>query len=470
VSFNSIEYLAFLILVVIVYWQLRHRAQNVLILVASYVFYGFWNYRFLALILTSTVVDYFVAIGIGRTKSQPLRRVLVTTSIVMNLGLLGVFKYYGFFVESAESLLRSAGMEVNPFLLEVALPVGISFYTFQTMAYTIEVYKGNVKPRTNFVSFAVYVSFFPQLVAGPIERPDHLLPQIENPRPRPDIASIQSGVTLILYGLFKKVILADTAALLVSRTFGDPGAYAGVALLGGAIAFSIQIYGDFSGYTSIARGSARLFGIDLMRNFAQPYLSRSLTEFWRRWHISLSFWLRDYLYIPLGGSHWGAFRTYRNIMLTMVLGGLWHGASWTFVIWGAIHGTVLVAERALRGRPVRAMLGRPLAMSNIPYILFTFGVVTFAWVFFRADSVSTAFEILGRIGTAASGAIPVEMAILPVLALTTLTLDLVERRGITARTLVKAPVAAQGLAYGMVIVALFVFSGTQQVPFIYFQF
>jgi len=470
VNFNSVEYIVFLVLVVIVYWQLRHRAQNLMLLLASYVFYGFWDFRFLSLILTSTVIDYFVAIGIGRTSSQPLRRVLVTTSIVVNLGLLGIFKYFGFFVDSAGSLLHTLGIEVSPFLLGIALPVGISFYTFQTMAYTIEVYRGNVEPRTNFVNFALYVSFFPQLVAGPIERPNHLLPQIENARPRPDSASIQSGIALIVYGLFKKVVLADTVALLVNRTFADPEGFAGVALLGGAIAFGVQIYGDFSAYTSIARGSARLVGFDLMRNFAQPYLSRSLTEFWRRWHISLSTWLRDYLYIPLGGSRHGRFLTYRNLMITMVLGGLWHGASWTFVIWGAIHGGVLALERATRGRQSRAIYERPLTASNIPFILVTFGVVTVAWVFFRADSVSTAFEILGRILTAAPGAMPVEMAILPFAVLTTLALDLAERRGLTARAFARAPAVAQGLAYGFALVALVVFSGTQPVPFIYFQF
>ena len=388
--FNSLQYAAFLPVVWIGYRNLAStRKQNTWLLLASYVFYGSWDWRFLSLIVLSTTVDFFVgqrlASAVGSARSR-----LLAVSLAVNLGLLGVFKYLGFFVDSAADMLTAVGLEPNIALLNIVLPVGISFYTFQTISYTFDIYRRRIEPERDPITFALYVAYFPQLVAGPIERARQLLPQIRGERNRADVDTIWTSLRLILVGLFKKVAIADTVAPLVSKTFDSPQGSVTAAV--GILAFSLQIYGDFSGYTDIARGTSRLFGIELVRNFRQPYLSRNITEFWRTWHISLSDWLHDYLYIPLGGNRGPRLRTYRNLMITMLLGGLWHGASWNFVVWGGLHGLYLIVDRAL-GRVEHRGARRPILLSDSPAILFTFTVVTLTWVFFRAADLSEAIDV-----------------------------------------------------------------------------
>ncbi len=343
--FNSWLFWAFFISLYLVYLRLGRRGQNLLCLVGSYAFYAAWDWRFLGLMLLSTVVDYWVAQGISATSSKRRRRGLLVASLVTNLGLLGFFKYYDFFSESLRVVLEQMGVTADPMLLNVILPVGISFYTFQTLSYTIDVYRGTTKAAKNPLDFALYVSFFPQLIAGPIERSSRLLPQIQNPR-RLTHEHLRRGVWLIVYGLFMKVAVADNLSVYADGLFGEPSPE-GLAVWMRVLAFMFQIYGDFAGYSAIARGVASLMGFSLMVNFNAPYLSTSPSEFWKRWHISLSSWLRDYLYIPLGGSRGGFRSSCRNLMITMLLGGLWHGAGWNFILWGVYHGLLLVVYRVL---------------------------------------------------------------------------------------------------------------------------
>lgn len=371
------------------YYWLPKKLKNPLLLVASYVFYGYWDYRFVGLLLLSTVVDFFVGRSLYNASRRKRKKQLLTLSMIVNLGILGFFKYFGFFVDSFADLLSLFGGEPDFLHINIILPVGISFYTFQTMSYTIDIYRGQIKPTRNFIDFAVFVSFFPQLVAGPIERAKNLLPQIQQ-KPLPSRLQIEKGIVLIVTGLFKKVMIGDTTGRFVDHIFADPQLYHSPELIVGLLLFSIQIYADFSGYSSIARGTAKLLGIELMKNFEQPYLSRNITEFWRRWHISLSSWLKDYLYISLGGNRVSKNRTYINLMLTMLLGGLWHGASWNFVIWGALHGLFLAIHKfLLKGQKVESRIhyqGVGKFVRTIGAILGTYLLVLFAWFFFRATS------------------------------------------------------------------------------------
>jgi D-alanyl-lipoteichoic acid acyltransferase DltB (MBOAT superfamily) len=469
VIFDSLQYALFLPTVVLVYWTLRGRPRRLWLLGASYLFYGAWDWRFLGLLMFSTAVDYGVGQALGRISDEGRRRLVLAVSVVVNLSILGFFKYFDFFTDSANRLLGNLGLEADPPFLEIILPVGISFYTFQSMSYAIDVYRRRIEPCNDPVLFGCYVAFFPQLVAGPIERAQQLLPQLTREARPPDANRIQSALGLILLGLVKKVVIADQLAPVVERAFGSAGEASAAALVFGVVAFALQIYGDFSGYTDIARGSARLFSIELMHNFREPYLSRSITEFWRRWHISLSTWLRDYLYISIGGNRGTAARTYRNLMITMVLGGLWHGASWTFVAWGALHGIFLCVHRAF-GRPSHEDL-RLTSPRGLVAVTGTFALVCFAWVFFRAASLDNAFEVLGGIFTLRAGPLPAADVVLVVLlGLVTLGIDLFRRREAQPATFpIRHPIGA-GLLGGVAVVALVVASGSQAVPFIYFQF
>ena len=371
--FNSYEYALFLIVVLVAYHLLlKRRLQNVVLLLASYWFYAAWDARFLSLIWISTIVDYTVGLRIqaSRDAGRAQRgRYWLGLSLATNLGLLGFFKYYGFFIDSAVDFLQGFGFSASPSTLSVILPVGISFYTFQTLSYTFDVWRGSLAPTRNALDFALFVAFFPQLVAGPIERASRLLPQIQRDRSVAS-ADVSTGIYLILTGLVRKVVIADTAGLIADKYFADPASHGGLELVVGILLYTLQIYGDFAGYSNIARGSARLLGFELMRNFRHPYFSASVTEFWQRWHISLSTWLRDYLYIPLGGNRRGVRRTYVNLLATMLLGGLWHGASWNFVIWGGLQGSISpdtatsrLAGSARGGPPGR---GPPGLLSRSP--------------------------------------------------------------------------------------------------------
>jgi len=398
--FNSFVFWFFLAIVLALYRFLPHKYQNRMLLVASYVFYGYWDYRFLSLIFASTLIDYLVANWIHDSRAQSRKRNILLVSLVANLGLLGFFKYYNFFSQELAGMLAGIGITLPLPVLNIVLPVGISFYTFQTMSYTIDVYRGVTRPTRSFPDFALYVSFFPQLVAGPIERSNHLLPQILRPRSATTEQFIE-GLYHILFGLFKKVVVADNMAPIVNHVFSRPVTeLTGPEIMLGIYAFAFQIYGDFSGYSSIAQGIAKWMGFDLSWNFKMPYLSSSPSEFWQRWHITLSQWLRDYLYIPLGGNRGGPANTQRNLMLTMLLGGLWHGAAWTFVIWGFYHGLLLMIYRL--GEYVGSVTGIRQPSSRLFRILnvvFFFHLICISWLLFRAESMGQVWNMLTTVAT-----------------------------------------------------------------------
>ncbi len=392
--FNSYVFWLFFGVIILLYRCCGHRAQNGLLLVASYFFYACWDWRFIPLIALTTGINYLTGLGIEvQEENLKRKKIYLTVSIVSSLTILGFFKYWGFFIESTVEALTALGFQAHVPSLEILLPVGISFYTFQTMSYTIDVYRGEVKPTKNLATFALYVAYFPQLVAGPIERSSSLLPQIMNPRKNRE-GDFTEGLSLVMYGLFLKVIVADNLAYIVNGAFSGNEAVTGADMLIGVYAFAFQIYGDFAGYSSIARGVSKWMGIDLMVNFKRPYLARNPSEFWQRWHISLSSWLRDYLYIPLGGNRGARWKVYRNLMLTMIIGGIWHGAGWTFICWGAVHGALLCAYRPLGKRKIlKGPLGHALAV-----VLF-FQWVCLTWLLFRAESIGQAGDMLMQIVT-----------------------------------------------------------------------
>jgi len=473
-SFNSLTYAAFFPTVLALYWLVRRRTpQNVVLLIASYAFYAAWDYRFLVLMWTSTLTDYAVGRAMAATNDERRRRRLLVVSLVVNLGILGFFKYFNFFDHSTVAFFGHIGVHLDEPTLRILLPVGISFYTFHGISYTVDVYRRVVEPTDELLTFAVFVAFFPQLVAGPIGRAEIQLPQFEHPREVPSRSDVSSALALILLGLFKKVAIADALAPFVNSTFAHAHTASAVSLVLGAYAFALQIYGDFSGYSDIARGSARLLGVELLVNFEQPYLSRTITEFWQRWHISLSSWLRDYLYIPLGGNRGTRWSTYRNLLLTMVIGGLWHGAAWTFVVWGTLHGVFLVAHRAVVGRrAAHAATHQDLVLGrDLVRIFATFNLVCFAWIFFRASTFSEAFAYLKGIITLRGGSVDQSFVVLFVLgAIFMFGVDVLQRRGATHTPMLQWNPAWQGAAYGLAVVFIVIFSGTKPVPFIYFRF
>lgn len=394
--FNSFEFLIFLPVVFLLYWFVFNKHlkwQNALVLFASYFFYGWWSWKFMGLLMVSTVLDYLYGFWVA-SPNRKKAKLFLWLSIINNLGILCIFKYYNFFAVQLQSLLDIFGLHVNPILLNVALPIGISFYTFHGMSYVFDIYRGDQKPVRNFVDYAVFVSFFPLLVAGPIERANHLLPQVQRRRVF-DYNQAVEGCRLILWGMFKKVVIADSLAVTVDEIFKNYTSHSGATLILGAIAFSFQIYGDFSGYSDIALGTAKLFGFELLSNFKFPYFSRDVAEFWRRWHISLSSWFRDYLYIPLGGSKNGRYKAVRNTFIIFLVSGFWHGASWNFISWGFIHACgflpLLLLNRNRRHLSEVVAFDRKLPnLSELWQMLRTFVFVTVAWIFFRADGMSNA--------------------------------------------------------------------------------
>jgi D-alanyl-lipoteichoic acid acyltransferase DltB (MBOAT superfamily) len=407
VLFNSYLFWAFYALVLLLYqlFGRRYRWQNALLLAASYVFYGCWDWRFLSLLWLSTIVDYFVGRTLARMNDDRprLRRAVLFVSLSANLGLLAVFKYYGFFVGEFNELLTSVGVTTSLPVLNVLLPVGISFYTFQTMSYTVDVYRDRTKAARSLFDFALFVAFFPQLVAGPIERADKLLRQIGAPRVR-SADAFASGLYLVLSGLFKKMFIADNLAPIANAVFlDDPASLTGLECLLGVYAFAFQIYGDFSGYSSIAQGIAKWMGFELCDNFRMPYFALTPSDFWKRWHISLSSWLRDYLYIPMGGNRGGGWSVTRNLLITMLLGGLWHGANWTFLGWGLLHGVVLCLYRPLETAAKRRTGGDLAACitgwRRLPAMVLMFHLVCLGWLLFRAESIGQASAWIARIGS-----------------------------------------------------------------------
>lgn len=395
--FNSIEFAIFLPIVFAIYWLLKEsvRNQNLFLIGASYLFYGWWDARFLGLIILSCTVDFVVARALERQKLPKIRKLLLFVSLATNIGILGFFKYYNFFAESLSDAFTLFGMSIEPNRLNLVLPVGISFYTFQTLSYTIDVYRKKIKANSSPVEFFAYVSFFPQLVAGPIERASTLLPQFTKSRSFNRQTAVD-GIRQILWGLFKKMVVADMCASYVDLIFEQPEAHNTATLVLGATLFAFQIYGDFSGYSDIAIGTARLFGFNLMQNFAFPYFSTSIAEFWRRWHISLNTWFRDYVYIPLGGSRGGKLNMARNTVLVFLISGFWHGANWTFIIWGALNAAFFLPlqfANSIKGHSKSTIAVKSKLRKSIG-IFTTFSLITFSWIFFRATSFDHAIDYI----------------------------------------------------------------------------
>lgn len=401
--FNSIDFAVFLPIVFILYWFVTNKnlkLQNLLIVVASYVFYGWWDWRFLSLIIFSTILDFTVGLKLKNEENQIKRKILLWISILVNLGFLGIFKYYNFFLDSLYDVIPGLKVVLGFNSLDIILPVGISFYTFQTMSYTVDVYKKKLPPTKDIVAFAAFVSFFPQLVAGPIERATNLLPQFYSKRIF-DYSKAVDGMRQILWGFFKKIVIADNCAEFANQIFNNSADMSGSTLVLGAIFFTFQIYGDFSGYSDIAIGTSHLFGFNLMQNFAFPYFSRDIAEFWRRWHISLSTWFRDYLYIPLGGSRGGTIMKVRNTFIIFIVSGFWHGANWTFIVWGALNAIYflpLLLTKNNRNNIEIVAQGKYLpSAKELLLMLITFGLTVFAWIFFRAENIGHAISYISGI-------------------------------------------------------------------------
>lgn len=472
--FHSLDFVAFFLIVLAAYWRLPHRAQNRLLLVASYVFYGWVHPWFLGLILFSTTVDYWAA---RRMEDDPARRrIYLWASIAANLGMLGYFKYANFFADSIATVLEAIGLPASRVTLDVTLPVGISFFTFQALSYTIDVYRGQLQARRSFLDVATFVALFPQLVAGPIERASALLPQVERER-RFSADAARTGALLIAWGYFKKLVIADNVGLIADKVFAieEPGFH---VLWAGVLAFGIQIFADFSAYSDIARGVARWFGFELMVNFDNPYFARTPQEFWRRWHISLSTWFRDYVYIPLGGSRRGMARELANIMMVFLLSGLWHGANWTFVLWGGYHGLLLVAQRLARLVPFRVPVWmQPLQIAGM------FVLVQIGWLMFREHDIRMLLRGL-TLSPAGAPAIDVQAGLALALLTTIYALPLLVQavweeyfrgRALLEASPARTPVriawlAGQGLLAGLLLTGILVFRSRASMDFIYFQF
>ncbi len=399
--FNSLDFILFFIVVYLLYLRLSHRGQNLLLLLASYFFYGWWDWRFLSLLLFSTLLDYYCGLGIAASGTSVRRKLLLWLSVGGNLGMLGVFKYYDFFTASLTSGLARLGLELNPVTLNIILPVGIFFYTFQTMSYTIDIYRGHLKPTRRFGDLALFVAFFPQLVAGPIERASRLLPRIQHPRTL-TATGITEGLYLIAWGMFKKVVIADSVARIANDVFGNWQNADAVMIMLGVYAFFIQLYCDFSGYSNIARGLAKMMGFELMVNFRQPYFAVNPTVFWQRWHISLSTWVRDYVFVPLGANRHGTVRTVFNIILTMTLMGLWHGANWTFVVWGFYMGCLQALHVLYRPFSRRYLQPSSQVGKTIwrwVCTVCTCNILVFSMLFFRAESLGQSWGMIRRLLT-----------------------------------------------------------------------
>jgi len=480
--FNSINFAIFLPIVFILYWFVTNKnlkIQNVLLLVASYFFYACWDWRFLFLLIFSTLLDYFTALKIQDVTNENRKRIWFWLSITVNLGFLCIFKYYDFFAESFVEAISHLGLEVNPWTLGILLPVGISFYTFHGLSYVIDIYKGRIKAERNFVDYAVFVSFFPLLVAGPIERATHLLPQIKKNRTF-DYTKVVDGLRQILWGLFKKIVIADNCSEFANQIFNNSTDYSGSTLVLGAIFFAFQIYGDFSGYSDIALGTARIFGIELLRNFAFPYFSRDIAEFWRRWHISLSSWFRDYLYIPLGGSKGGNWMRIRNTFIIFVVSGFWHGANWTFVAWGALNAFFImpsIVMKTNRNNMETVAQGKLLpTVKELFQMTLTFGLTVFAWIFFRSENLGHAIQYISDIfkNPGSFFQIGIYLKYKTIILLIALFI-LIEWLGrdqqyAIAKLGMKWKRPLRYAMYYIIIILIFLFTNEKEQQFIYFQF
>lgn len=465
--FNSLVFVSFFILVYALYISLHKdfRKQNILLLIASYTFYGYWDWRFLLLLWISTIVDYAIGLALANSGTAAHRKKLLALSLIANLSILGFFKYFNFFADTFSKLLTSIGMQPSALTLNIILPVGISFYTFQTLSYTFDVYRGTLKPSRSLLNFALFVAFFPQLVAGPIERAAKLLPQVERPRTIAP-SQVNAALFLIIWGYFKKVFVADNVGLLSDRIFNSYTEFQGIDLFLGSLAFAAQIYCDFSGYSDIARGLAKLMGFELMVNFRLPYFARNPSDFWSRWHVSLSTWLRDYLYIPLGGNRNGTFNTYRNLAITMLLGGLWHGAAWNFVLWGAFHGLLLILYRLVAGSKP-ATSSRFSAYYQIPIM---FALTLAGWIIFRSQTVGQIVYFFSNMSVSFS---PESIRYIAMLMFYCAPLACVQLYQYLQNDLLapaKLPFLARTSFYALMLYAIFSFGARTPMEFIYFQF
>jgi alginate O-acetyltransferase complex protein AlgI len=475
--FNSFEFLLFLPTIFFLHWLIARspREQNAVLLSASYFFYACWDWRFLFLLTFSTVLDFITGIKIHETKKRGKRKLLLFLSLSINLGFLGIFKYYNFFVESLTKIISTTGLKTDVWTLNIILPVGISFYTFHGISYIVDVYKERVEPERNIIDYSIFVSFFPLLVAGPIERATNLLPQIKKIRKFEYLKGVD-GLRQIMWGLFKKIVIADNCAEIANEIFNTSSTQSGSNLLLGAILFAFQIYGDFSGYSDIALGTARLFGIELLQNFSYPYFSRSIAEFWRRWHISLSSWFKDYVYIPLGGSKGGNLTRIRNTFIIFILSGLWHGANWTFVMWGLINAILITPAILLKtNRSNMNIVGERGSLPSAKeafQIMITFLLTVLAWVFFRSSTIQQAFLIIKEIFSKSLFSLPTIMPLtLSFYLFCFLIIEWIGREE-------KYALEKMGLnwssplrysLYYLIIISLFIFNGKSQ-EFIYFQF
>lgn len=489
--FNSPVYGVFLLVTYVAFWALRRRSflRPLMLTFASYVFYFVgtydaateqevpfgplgWTLLCVGIIFFGSTLDFWIGRALGRTQDPTARKVLLLASIFYYLGVLSIFKYYDFAVDSVVAVASWLGVHLSPTHLRLVLPFGISFFTFETMSYTIDVYRREIPPADRYLDYLLFVAFFPHLVAGPIVRPRSMLPQLAA-EPVASDATKAEGLFLIATGLMKKIVIGDYLGLnLVNRVFDNPERYTSLEVLVGVYAYAIKIYADFSGYSDVAIGSAKLFGYELPRNFDAPYTSANLQEFWRRWHISLSTWLRDYLYVSLGGNRGGAWKTYRNLMLTMVLGGLWHGASWNFVIWGALHGAALAINRAWqRARGPRRSGPPALTRGRVVAIVATFHFVCFAWIFFRAPTFGHATLMLERMGKGALDAPNLTPHILAIVSLGFVTHFLPSSWYEAIKDLfVRSPAVVQGAALAVCAYVLHFAAGAKAEPFIYGQF
>ncbi len=476
--FNSLSFAVFLPIVFVLYWALQKRAlqiQNILLLGASYYFYACWDWRFLFLLMFSTLLDFYTGIRMKDAANDKSKKTWFWASIIINLGFLGVFKYYNFFAENLQLSLQSMGWQVDFWTLQVILPVGISFYTFHGLSYVVDIYYNRIEPSRNFVNYAVFVSFFPLLVAGPIERATHLLPQIEKRRVF-NYQQAVDGLRQILWGLFKKVVIADNCAFYANMIFNESGDQSGSTLLVGAFFFTIQIYGDFSGYSDIALGTARLFGIELLRNFNYPYFSRDIAEFWRRWHISLSSWFKDYLYIPLGGSKGGKWMQVRNTFIIFIVSGFWHGANWTFIAWGFLNALYFLPLLLTNNnRNNLSIVAENSSFPNLKEWLqmgVTFFLTMIAWIFFRSESITQALSICKEIFSTSLLTMPSQRPLFMFLAIGLFILiEWIGRRNryaIETLLVQKHRVFRWGFYYALMI-SILLFAGKEQ-TFIYFQF
>lgn len=479
--FNSLSFAIFLPIVFALYWLTKgRRKQNILLMIASYYFYACWDWRFLFLLAFSTVLDYYTGIKIEESEKKSSKKFWFWLSVGVNLGFLGFFKYYNFFAESFAELLSGFGLHADPWILQIILPVGISFYTFHGLSYVIDIYKERIQAEKSWIDYALFVSFFPLLVAGPIERATHLLPQIKKDRTF-NYTNAVDGLRQILWGLFKKMVVADNCAHYANIIFNDYHHYTGVTLIFGAILFAFQIYGDFSGYSDIALGTARLFGFDLLRNFSYPYFSRDIAEFWRRWHISLSSWFRDYLYIPLGGSKGGNWMRVRNTFIIFIVSGFWHGSNWTFIVWGFLNALFIMPSIILKtNRNNLDIVAQGKLFPNfreIFQLVITFSLACFAWIFFRSASVTDAYGYIGRIFSTLGKGIGYPYKLLNgdlkvlIFILIMLIFEWIMREQLhpLRKPFTKLPTAGRWIIYFLLAILVLLFAG-EQAEFIYFQF